>query len=287
MTSINYNKFRPLLEINLAMLFISTSGALGRYIDLSVPAIIGVRAVLAFVLLSIYCYYRKISFKVNKKDLPVVLIGGVLMGVHWVSYFYALKWSNVAVGMLSIFTYPIITAFLEPILLKTKFHRMHLLLAFLVLSGIYFLIPDFDVHNSYTLAIAMGVFSALAYALRNLMMKSKVATYNGSLLMTYQTGVVGVLLVPVFFFTDFSAIVDQIAPLVTLALLTTAIGHTLFLLSLKNFTVTTASILSSVQPVYGVIIAMIFLNEFPSLSTVFGGTLILAAVMIESVRSYR
>lgn len=269
------------------MLFISTSGVLGRYILLSVPIIIGVRAILACILLGIYCYYRNISFKINKKDLPIVLLSGALMGVHWVSYFYALKWSNVAIGMLSIFTYPILTAFLEPILLKTKFHKIHLLLAILVLSGIYFLIPDFNIQNSYTLAIGMGVFSALAYALRNLMIKSKVAKYNGSLLMTYQTAVIGILLAPVYIFADFSAIIDQLVPLVTLALLTTAIGHTLFLLSFKNFTVTTASILSSVQPVYGVIIAMIFLKEYPSLSTVFGGFLILTAVIIESVRNYR
>lgn len=269
------------------MLFISTSGALGRYIQLAVPVTIGTRAILAFGLLFLYCYFKGVSFQVERKDLPMVVLSGVLMGLHWLTYFYALQMSNVAIGMLSMFTYPVWTAFLEPLLLKTKFQKVHLLLAVLVLCGVYFLIPDSNLENSYTLAIGMGLLSAVVYALRNLLMKSKVAKYNGSVLMTYQTGVVGVLLFPALFFTDVFTILSQWEALVTLALLTTAIGHTLFLLSFKHFTITTASILSSVQPVYGILIGMIFLNEFPSWSTVFGGALILTAVVVESARTYR
>ena len=276
-----------LLEINLAMLFISTSGALGRYIELPVPITIGARAILAFVLLVLYCRFKGISFSVEKKDLPMIILSGIFMGVHWVTYFYALQMSNVAIGMISMFTYPVWTAFLEPVLLKTKFQKIHLLLAVLVLCGIYFLIPDFNLDNSYTIAIGMGIFSALMYALRNLLMKSKVGKYNGSLLMSYQTGIIGFLLLPALFFANVNELLGQWEALATLALLTTAIGHTLFLLSLKHFSVTTASILSSVQPVYGIVIGMIFLSEFPSWATVFGGVLILTAVVIESVRTYR
>lgn len=269
------------------MLFISTSGALGRYVALPVPVTIGTRALLAFVLLVLYCRFKRISFKVEKKDLPMVVLSGVLMGLHWITYFYALQLSSVAIGMLSMFTYPVWTAFFEPFLLKTTFQKIHLLLAVLVLCGIYFLIPDLNMENSYTLAIGLGVLSAIVYALRNLLMKPKVVKYNGSLMMTYQTGIVGFLLIPVVIFADFSEVLSQWEALVTLALLTTAIGHTLFLLSLKHFTVTTASILSSVQPVYGILIGMLFLSEFPSWSTVFGGVLILTAVVVESIRTYR
>ncbi len=217
----------------------------------------------------------------------MIILSGVLIGFHWIAYFYALQLSNVAIGMLSMFTYPVWTAFLEPVLLKTKFQKIHLVLAALVLFGIYFLIPEFDLESSYTLAIAMGVLSAVVYALRNLLMKPKVAKYNGSLLMSYQTAVVGFSLIPAFFFTNLDSILSQWEALVTLALLTTAIGHTLFLLSLKHFTVTTASILSSVQPVYGILIGMLFLSEYPTWSTVLGGVLILTAVVVESVRTYR
>ncbi|MDO6472087.1 DMT family transporter [Maribacter sp. 1_MG-2023] len=279
------NHVQHLLEINLAMLFVATSGALGRYVQLPVPVAIGSRALLAFVALFLYCKWKGFNLKVDKKDIPVILLSGILMGVHWVTYFYALKLSNVAIGMLSIFTYPVITAFLEPILLKTKFELMHLLLAFLVLTGMYFLSPTLDFENSYTIAIGFGVFSAFAYALRNILLKKKVAKYNGSMLMTYQTAIVGVILFPFLFSVSADTIISQWEVLVALAVLTTAIGHTMFLMTFKHFNITTVSILSSVQPVYGIIIGALFLSEIPKGTTILGGILILSSVVIESIRS--
>lgn len=279
------NHIQHLLEINLAMLFIATSGALGRYVQLPVPVAIGARAVLAFVALFLYCKWKGFSLKIEKKDMLVIFLSGVLMGVHWVAYFYALKLSNVAIGMLSIFTYPVITALLEPILLKTKFQLVHLLLAFLVLAGMYFLSPSLDFENSYTIAIGFGVFSALAYALRNILMKRKVSKYNGSMLMTYQTAIVGALLFPFLFSVTSNTLLGQWEVLVALAVLTTAIGHTLFLMTFKHFNITTVSILSSVQPVYGILLGAIFLSEIPKGTTILGGILILSSVVIESVRS--
>jgi len=268
------------------MLFISTSGALGRYVDLAVPVTIGVRAILAFLLLALYCSLKKISFRIEKKDRFFVFLGGILMGLHWITYFYSLQWSNVAIGMLSLFSYPVITAFLEPILLGTKFQKIHLLLGALLLCGIYFLVPDFNFENSYSAAVAIGVLSALCYSLRNLLMKSKVDKYNGSMLMTYQAGITGFFLLPAIALADFEIIMTQWKGLVALALLTTAIGHTLFLNSFKHFSITTASILSSVQPVYGILIGALFLSEIPTLTTIFGGVLILASVLIESLRQH-
>jgi drug/metabolite transporter (DMT)-like permease len=68
-------------------------------------------------------------------------------------------------------------------------------------------------------------------------------------------------------------------------MITTAIGHTLFLMTFKHFSITTVSILSSIQPVYGILIGAIFLKEIPELTTIFGGFLILGSVVIESFRS--
>ncbi len=278
---------RNILELNFAMLLISTSGVLGRHIDMPVPVIIGYRAILAACILFLFCKWKKISLRIEAKDRIPILVGGVLMGLHWITYFYALKMSNVAIGMLSLFTYPVITALLEPLILKVKFQKMHLMLGVLVLVGIYFLVPNFSIENTYAKAVAMGVFSALCYALRNLIMKTKVSNYHGSMLMWYQLIIMAMLLLPALFIMDSSGIISQFPFVLILALLTTAIGHTLFLYSFKQFSATTASIISSVQPVYGIILGIIFLREVPVLSTVIGGILILTSVVIESIRTYK
>ncbi|MDC6405570.1 MULTISPECIES: DMT family transporter [Maribacter] len=281
----NRSHVSHLLEINLAMLFIATSGPLGRFVDLPVPVITGMRGIIAFILLILFCRWRNISLKVKNGDIPLILVTGVLMAAHWLFYFYALQWSNVAIGMLSLFTYPVITAFLEPILLKSKLQRMHLLLGALVLLGIYFLSPNFNLRDSNTLAILMGLVSAVSYALRNIILKLKVEKYQGTTLMVYQTGTIAILMLPALFFTTPKEILGQWEGLLALGVLTTAIGHSLFLMTFKHFSITTVSILSSVQPIYGILIGALFLNEIPKATTLFGGALILSSVVIESFRA--
>ena len=69
------------------------------------------------------------------------------------------------------------------------------------------------------------------------------------------------------------------------AILTTCLGHTLFVQNLKNYTASTISLLVSIVPVYGIIWGVIFLNEIPGFNVVLGGAIILAAFVIESRRN--
>ena len=129
---------KHLFELNIAMMFISTSGVLGRYISMSPPLTIWWRSALTVICLGIFVWYKQINFRVtSKKDLTTIIISGFFMGAHWVTYFYALKLSNVAIGMLSLHTFPIIIALLEPWFLKVKLDPVHILLAIMVLVGIY------------------------------------------------------------------------------------------------------------------------------------------------------
>jgi len=275
------------IELNLAILFISTSGALGRYIDLPIPITIGLRSLIGGIALYLFLRWKKISFYVEGRDRKTIFFGGLLLGLHWITYFYALRLSNVAIGMLSLFTYPAITAILEPLFLKTRILKIHLILSILVLVGIYFLVPDFDIQNDDFKAVGFGVFSALCYATRNIIMKTKINYYDGSLLMAYQLLIITVVLSPFAFFLDTSSVVDYLPATILLALLTTAIGHTLFLHSLKHFSTVTASIVSCIQPVYGIIIGMIFLQEYPKTTTLIGGAIIIFTVIIESLRVFK
>lgn len=282
----NNNHINHLLMLTLATLFISTSGALGKFIDMPTPVIIWCRSSLGALFLFVFCKYKKFNIKINsKKDIPTFVLSALFMGAHWITYFYALKLSNVALGMLSLFTFPIITALLEPIFAKTKLDPIHILLGILVLIGIYILSPEFNVENSYVKGILLGLLSAVFYALRNLILKRHVALYNGTVLMFHQILILTIFLAPVLFLMDTSAIKTQFPYVLILALVTTAIGHSMFVHSLKYFSVSTASIINSIQPILGIIIAFIFLKEIPTWNTFFGGLIIVSTVIIESLRS--
>jgi len=274
------------LLLNLGMLFISTSGVLGRYIALPPPVSIWFRSLIAIVLLVLYARYKKFSFQIHwKKHGVAVWWSGFFMAVHWITYFFALQWSNVAIGMLSLFTYPIITVFLEPFFMPVKLQKRHLLLGTLILVGIYFLVPEFDLKNTATQGLLIGLFSALAYSLRNLILKKHNAMGNGSIQMIYQLGVIVVLLLPVLWIYPNTDLSSQWPYLLLLGAITTALGHTLFLSSFAHFSISTASIMSSIQPLFGVLLGALFLSEIPDLKSILGGVLILTTVVLESRRA--
>jgi drug/metabolite transporter (DMT)-like permease len=282
----NKSHLNHLLWLTVATIFISTSGALGRYIDMPTPVIIWWRSALAAVFLLLFCYYKGINLKIeNNKDRWTFVLASIFMGAHWITYFYALKLSNVALGMLSLFTFPVLIALLEPLFTKVKFDPIHIVLGIIVLIGIYILAPDFDLKSSQLQGILLGLLSALCYAMRILILKNKVVKYNGTMLMFYQVVILAILLVPALFLLDTENIKTQYPYVLLLALLTTAIGHTLFINSLKYFKASTASIIGSSQPIFGIIIAYFFLNEIPTIHTFVGGALILSTVVIESIRS--
>ena len=278
--------YKQFLLLNIATLFISTSGALGKFIEMPTPVIIWWRSSLALIFLFVFCKFKKISLNINsRKDLWAFILSALFMGGHWITYFYSLKFSNVAIGMLSLYTFPVMTALLEPFFVKIKLDPIHIFLGIIVIIGIYILAPEFNLESSHVQGILLGLLSALFYALRILILKRHVANYNGTMLMMYQLLILTIVLAPFLYFMDTSGIKTQFPYVLILALVTTAIGHSMFVHSLKYFTSSTASIMTSALPVYGILIAFFFLGEIPSSNVFIGGLLIISTVLIEGIRS--
>ena len=281
----NNTHLKNLSGLILATLLISTSGVLGKYIAMPSEVIIWFRSAFAMIFLFGFCRYKKINLTVltMRTHVPLI-ISSLFMAAHWISYFYALKLSNVALGMLSLFTFPLITALLEPFFLKTKFNPVHLILGTIILIGIYILAPEFNLESDDLKGILFGLFSAFCYSIRILILKQHVDHYHGSMLMFYQTSVITIVLFPVLFFMDVSGFQSQVPYLLLLAIITTAIGHSLMVHSLKFFSASTATIIGSIQPVFGIIIAFVVVNEIPAVNTIWGGLLIISTVFIETIR---
>jgi drug/metabolite transporter (DMT)-like permease len=99
--------------------------------------------------------------------------------------------------------------------------------------------------------------------------------------MFYQMGVSAVLLLPALSYFEMTTYQDKLPFILLLGILTTAVGHTLFLNSFKNFSIGTVSIMSSIQPIYGILFGIVFLSEIPSFRSIIGGLLIFMTVFIE------
>ena len=160
-------------------------------------------------------------------------------------------------------------------------------MALLICAGVYLIAPEFDFENQQFKGLVIGIISALFYALRNLSLKKQSAKYQPSLLMWYQMLITAIILIPTLFYFDINAVWGELPILLALAIVTTTIGHTMFISTFKYLSVSTASILSSVQPIYGILLGVLFLGEHVELKTIYGGVLILCTVALEGVYSLK
>jgi drug/metabolite transporter (DMT)-like permease len=175
--------------------------------------------------------------------------------------------------------------------MKTKFKLWDVTIAMIALSGVFFLIPEFDLNNNITLGTTIGISSAIFYAIRNILMKKNLSGHSGITMMYYQLLIISLLLLPVLFFIDFNQTISIISSewhaLLILGLLTTAIGHTMFVISFKNFSITTVSIISNLTPLCGIVLGYFILDEAPHERALIGGAIIMISVIAESLRTLK
>jgi drug/metabolite transporter (DMT)-like permease len=108
--------------------------------------------------------------------------------------------------------------------------------------------------------------------------------------MYYQMMIVGILLLPFAIFNVEeikTGVQNQWIPILLLGLVTTALGHSLFVKSFRHFSITTISIFSSLTPLFGIGLGFLFLGEVPNRRIVIGGVLILSTVILEGIRTSR
>ena len=272
-----------LLSLHSAVLLFGGTALFSKLISLSALDITVYRTAIAFVtLLAILAVQRQKIFLNCGKDYLTALLLGVIVGLHWVTYFAGMQMAGVAVGIIAFFTYPVITVFLEPLFTRTRVQNKDVLSAAAVLFGIYLLVPAADLGNQVTLGVLTGVVSGALFALRNLLQKQYFSHYGGPQTMLYQTLVACVMLAA-FVEVPPGSISNQNVWLLLLAgAVFTAIPHALFASSLRYLSATTAGLISCLQPLYAAVLAYILLQETMTLTTLIGGLLVISAACFET-----
>lgn len=266
------------------MLFMSSSGVLGRYITMDSTWTIWWRCVFAAIFIFVFCKWQKAKLKIdNPKTWKTLALSSLLLSVHWITYFYSLDLSSVAIGLLTLYSFPAMTAVIEPFIVRVPFRWFNLFLALLVLIGVGVMMPSLSIANVHTRAIGLGLLSAFLYSIRNIIIKGPSVRHHGGVLMFHQMWMMVLIIMPFLFFIEMGELGSQLPGLLLLGLVTTALGHTLFLYSLKYMPVIKASLLACIVPVYGVLWGVIFLGEIPALRTMIGGVIILCTVVLTTL----
>ena len=163
------NFFKGLLAVHSAVLIFGLTALFSKLIALTALEITLLRGVFAaLIILAIFLWQKK-SIKLSSiKDYGIVILLGVLLALHWVTYFHAMQVSSIAVGVIALYTFPVMTVFLEPLFHGERPHIKDVVSALVVLFGIYLLVPEFSFSNETMQGILWGVLSALFFALRNI-----------------------------------------------------------------------------------------------------------------------
>lgn len=280
-------KYYPFIELNLSFILMSTSGLFGKIIPLAPALTIFLRCLMAGILLLTYLWIKKSVHFPRKQDHRYFGISSILLTLHWVAYFQSIRMAGVALAMLSLFTYPIVTSILEPVFFKTRHSSFEIVFSVLALAGLAMIIPDFSLGNQYMQGVLLGLFSSVLYAIRNIMNRQRITSYSGTEIMCYQLWLSTIMLMPVLLIYPLEIAGSTWVNLALLALVTTAIAHTLFVKALNHFTASTVSILSCLTPVYGILWAVWLADEHLDQKTIWGGLVILLAIFAQSVRHYQ
>ncbi|WP_100658067.1 DMT family transporter [Alteromonas flava] len=278
---------RSLISLHITVILLSAASLFSVLIPLNAIDITFGRSLFACLALLAFMLATRSTFRLATPRCYFVAAGlGVLMAAHWSSYFAAMQYAGVSVGMIALFTFPVITVLIEPLFERFRLAWQDIVSALVVIIGIYLIVPTPNIADDTTLGVAIGISSAVLYALRNLLHRKYFAHYGGARTMFYQILVVCVCLA-LFVSPDFlRASADVWWQLVILGSVLTALPHALVASSLQYLRAKTFSLIACMQPFYGVILAILVLNENPSLSTLIGGILVVSASVYETMNAH-
>lgn len=279
-------KTKSLLEIHAAVFLFGLSGLFGKILELPVMMIVLGRVFFASAFLFIVLLYLKKTIKLErKKDYAFMAVMGMLLAIHWSTFFLSIKMSTVAIGLLTFSTFPVFVTFLEPYFFKEKLRLESIVVAAIAFFGVVLVIPEFKAGNHATQGVLWGITSGFTYALLSMLNRQYVAKYSGTVVAFYEQFIAAVLLIPFLFVQKPIFQPTDIVLLFLLGIIFTAIAHSLFINGLKNVKTQTAGIISCIEPVYGIIFAAFLLHEIPTVRELLGGSVIVGTVLYSTIKS--
>jgi len=269
------------IELHSAVLLFGVAGLFGKLVAAD-PAMIvfGRTFFAALVILLGLKVYRISLVPGSRNSLLLMIVSGLVLALHWWAFFYAIQLSTVAVGLIGFATFPVFVTILEPVLSGHKYRAVDFASAALVVLGLIFVAPGFSLANQGLVGLLWAVFSGALFAVLTLINRRLVADHSPFVVVFYQLGVATLCLLP--FAVGAVQELDQknLWLLLILGVFCTALPHTLFIKSLRAIKAQLASVVTALEPVYGIVLAAIFLHEIPGISTLLGAFLVFAAVVL-------
>jgi len=276
------------LAVHAAVALFGLAGLFGKWLTLRPHFIVLGRVVFAAAALALIIRLSGGRFSIRRKiDGGLFLLQGLILAVHWILFFESIRVSTVAVGLLAYSSFPVFTAFLEPLFFRTRLSRRHLGLSLACLAGVFLLVPRFSWSERVFQGVVTGLGAGATFALLSIINRKLSFRYASPVVAFYQDAGAALFLLPAALLKPPALTGRDFALLAILGLLCTALAHTLFIAGMRRLSAQTASIISALEPVYGIALAALLLGERPSARTIAGGLIILTAVFVLSLSNLK
>ncbi|MBR0139106.1 MAG: EamA family transporter [Firmicutes bacterium] len=276
-------KMSPRAELALSMIIFGTIGIFRRFIPLSSPVLACARGLIgaAFLLVFMRLKGEKPDAASIRRNAPLTLLSGVLIGVNWILLFEAFRFTSVAVATLCYYMQPVFVILASPLVMKEKLSAKKLLCTAAALLGMI-LVSDVigGAGQVSSRGVILGLLAALIYA--SVIMLNKFIKGIEAIDRTFvQISSAGLVLIPYILLTEgipsfdigaFGIIMTLIAGVVH-----TGIAYVLYFESMESIPVQTIAIMSYLDPVVALLLSVFLLKEPFGISQLMGAALILGA----------
>jgi len=282
------DNLKSYLQLHLIVFIWGFTAILGALITLDALPLVWFRMLFAVGFIAIYLYYKKLPLRVPFKILMQFLFSGLVIALHWFTFFHAIKISNVSITLACLSTGALFAAILEPLLYGKKIVPYELFFGLLVVVGLYII---FNVEGSYFLGILTALSSAFLSALFAVINSRLVKSYDATVISFYELsgGVVFFSVLLLFFgsfsFEFFQLSVKDLMYLLILSSVCTAYAFIASTAVMKFLSPYTVMLTINLEPIYGIILAVLIFEEKEKMSFGFyiGAFIILLTVLLNAV----
>jgi len=283
------DKLKNYLHLHFLVLIAGFTAILGELISIESIPLVWYRMTIAGVLMFLFIKFKKMSLKVPLKAVIRFSIAGVIIALHWITFFAAIKASNISITLAMFSTGAFFASLIEPLFYKRKIIGYEIIFGFIVIAGLV-LITQTELQ--YLLGIALGISSALFSTLFAVLNGQFVKNYKASVISFYEF-VSGVLFMSVFIaFTGdgFDASYFQLSSsdwicLFILASICTAYAFIASIYVMKHITPYTLVLTYNLEPIYGIVLAVILFPQTETMRPLFyiGAALIISTVLLNAM----
>lgn len=280
------NNLRHFIHLHFLVFIAGFTAILGELIVNPSEIIVWNRMLIASILTAFFMLITKRSFKINLKLLLKYSVLGLVIALHWITFFEAIEQSNISLTLAMFSTAAFFTSILEPLLFKRKVIIYEVVLGFVVIAGVSII---FNAEFEYLYGIILGIFSALFASLFSVLNGIMIKNDNAIKISFYEfiSGVIFITIY-IFFSSDLSDLyIDDFFSLnylyiLLLGTICTAYAFIASVYLLKFISPYSVVLTYNLEPIYGIILALIFFGNAEKMSFSFylGLFLILASVII-------